>query len=158
MRKGYPSWIELAVLGYCLIQARDLPSSWWTAPAVRWGWIAFIVWLLPVILYTATSIIQERTKETTSIFFISAIVASLVGTMGSLNILKHGGLALAFAGMLPFSWPVLLWLPASIAWMPGFGWLMKSIPFQLIFVVQLAITGLGSLLLVQRNRRWLSHE
>jgi len=159
MRRGFPTWFEIAVFVYCVIQARDLPTSWLSAPAVRYGWIAFFVWVLPVVVYIGLSVIRGRDKGNNPLFLVGAVLASLIGVMGSLNILKHGGLALACAGLLPFNWPMILWLPASIAWMPGFGWLMKSIPFHLIFVVQLAITGLASLVMIQCNRRrWLHHE
>lgn len=159
MRKGFPSWLEIAIFAYCLIQARDLPTSWLTAPAVRYGWVAFLIWFLPVLLYVGLTALRSGDKRSTPLFLVGAILLSLIGVMGSLNILKHSGLALACAGLLPFSWPVLVWLPASIAWMPGFGWLMKAMPFQLIVVMQLAITTLASWVLIQCNRRrWLHYE
>ncbi len=152
-KASLPKPIEIAVLGYCLWQATDLVRSWLTAPAERWAWIAFFIWCIPVIWYLAITIQEQQIKQSTPILLGAAIVVALVGGLGSLNILGHIGLALALAGMLPFRWEILVWLATALSWLPSFGWMIKSLPFAIIPIIQIGLALFGSAFLLYCWRR-----
>ena len=139
-----PSPIEVLILGYCLWQASDLVSSWLTAPAERYAWIAFIIWCIPVVWYVARTMQKQETKQSTPELLGVAIATSLIGGLGSLNILEHIGLALAFAGMLPFRWPNTVWIATALSWLPSFGWMIKILPFALIPIIQIGLAAFGT--------------
>lgn len=153
MNRSMPSWIELAVVAYCGWQARDL--DWVSTPAVRWGGFAFALWCLPVVWNQVQAIRLEIAKGYTLPLLLLAILFSLVGTLGSLRVLKHVGLALALAGTLSFSFSQLFWLATAVAWMPAFGWLARSFSLQTIHMLQFLIVGVGAgaLLAWQSTRR-----
>lgn len=149
--RGLPSLIEIAILAYCAIMAADLPHSWVSTPSVRYAWIAFAIWIVPWIWYVANKIRANKEKGSTPILLGIAVAVSLVGTIGSLHVLNHFGLALALAGMLPFSWPQLVWLGSFISWIPALGWLTKLLAPLEQFVLQIAIAAFGSLWLLLKK-------
>lgn len=153
MNPRYPSWIELAVLAYCGWQSWDL--EWASTPAIRRGGLALALWSMPIVWNQWQAIRQDTAKGNTPILLFAAIVCSLLGSMGSLRVLVHIGLACALAGMLPFSWPMLIWLVSAIAWMPAFGWLSRSLAIPTIHLLQFAcvLLGTGVMLSWQWTRR-----
>ncbi len=151
--KSYPSLIEFAVLAYCLWQAADLPISWVAAPYARYAWIAFIIWCLPAFYYMTRCILNDSTKESNLYLLGAAILASLLGSLGSLHILRHIGLALAIGGTLPFHALGLVWLAMAISWLPGFGWMVKSLPLQIVPALQIILASIGTGAMIYRLRR-----
>lgn len=152
-KASLPSPIEVAVLGYCIWQASDLITSWVTAPAVRYAWIAFIIWCAPAVYYVTHTILKREKKESEPILLGAAIVVSLIGGIGSLHMLGHIGLALAIAGLMPFRPLVVIWLFTAISWLPSFGWMLKSLPFVIIPIIQIVLASFGSALLLFTRRR-----
>lgn len=142
MNRSLPTWIELAVLAYCGWQARDL--DWMSTPAVRWGGLAFVLWCLPVLWNQTLAIRSEQVKGYTMPLLLLAVICSLVGSLGSLRVLTHVGLALALAGILPFSAAQLIWLATAVAWMPAFGWLARSLALGTIHLLQFGIVAVGT--------------
>ncbi len=143
-RAGLPTPIELAVLAYCAWQASDLPTSWWSAPAVRWAWIAFIIWCIPAVVSISSHYISDQNRKLSPYYLGGAIALSLLGTLGSLHALQHLGFAVAIAAFVPPSLPAVVWLGCCIGWMPGFGWFAKLLPFTVILLLQLGLAAGGS--------------
>lgn len=153
MKRSLPSPIELAVFAYCAFQASDLPASWLHAPAARYAWIAFLIWLAPLVMVIMHCVKHQETKGYSPVLLGLALAVSLAGTLGSLNVLKHIGLALAIAGMLPFRIDTIVWIITAVAWLPASGYALKAIPFSLIPFVQIAVATVGSVFFVLRNER-----
>ncbi|MDP1835578.1 MAG: hypothetical protein Q8K75_06560 [Chlamydiales bacterium] len=153
MKSSLPSPLEAAILAYCVWQASDLPVSWLTAPAVKYAWIAFIIWCLPAFWHIGYCILNEKPKGSQPWLLGAAIVASLLGMLGSLNMLKHIGLALAIAGLIPFSLGVPIWVGTALAWLPGFGWMIKGLPFVVIPIIQIVIASIGTVVMFLTSRR-----
>jgi hypothetical protein len=136
----FPSLIEVAILLYCGWMASDLPHSWISTPAVRYEWVAFVIWASTCLCYMVF-----MPKGSTPLFLGLAVVCSLVGSIGSLHILNHLGLALAIAGMLPFSGPQVVWLASFVSWTPALGWFAKLLSPPQEFTLQVLIAIIGSL-------------
>lgn len=100
-----------------------------------------------------TCIVNDLPKKSQPILLGTAIVLSLMGTLGSLNVLRHVGLAFALAGMVPFSLITMLWLVTGISWLPALGWIVKGLPFGLIPFIQIGLASVGSLAMIMCLRR-----
>ncbi|TXI37710.1 MAG: hypothetical protein E6Q59_07460 [Nitrosomonas sp.] len=153
MKTSYPSPIEFAVLAYCLWQASDLPISWLHAPLVRYAWIAFIIWCIPTLWHMSRSLLDNTPKGYSPYLLAAAITASLLGSLGSLHLLRHLGLAFAIGGIVPFHYSTLIWMATAIAWLPGFGWMIKSLPLTIIPIIQIVIAAVGSCTMILSLRR-----
>ena len=105
----------IAILLYCSISAFPLFQAWWGSPFERLSGLAFLIWIAPLLMY--------RMQNPSLLFLIGATLATLLGTLGSLNTLKYLGLAFAIASFAPKGWAFPFWLLSAIAWMPAFGWL-----------------------------------
>jgi hypothetical protein len=142
----YPSWIELAILAYCVWQAWDL--EWASTPSMRRGGLALALWCMPVFFNQWQAFDQRRPKGATPSLLFAAVLFSAVGSMGSLHVLTHVGLACALAGLIPWSWPMALWLPSAVTWMPAFGWLLRDLSIPMIQLVQFACVLLGTVVML----------
>lgn len=144
-------WIEIAVIAYCTWQASDLPTAWYGTPSMRWGWLAMLIWCLPILIY----FIRRRPLGSNPLLLGMAILSSFLGSIGSLHILQHLGLAFALAALLPLSWPMLIWVPSAASWMSAFGWFARFYPLAIVIVLQIGIALLGTCLMLidQRQRK-----
>jgi hypothetical protein len=152
-RTSFPSLLELAILAYCLWQASDLPKSWLSTPAVKYAWIAFIIWCLPSLWHMAICILYDKPKGSQPWLLGAAILMSLLSELGSLHMFAHIGLTLAIAGLVPFNIGTLVWIASALSWLPGFGWMLNEFPFALIPIIQLAIAICGTTFMFLMLRR-----
>ncbi len=151
--KGLPSLIELAILLYCGLMAADLPPSWASTPSVRHAWIAFLLWIGPWTWFIARGILVGSAKNTTPILLGAAVLSSLAGTIGSLHVLNHFGFALALAGMLPWSWPQLVWLASFPSWTPALGYMTKLLTQSQQLILQIGLAAFGAVWLLIKKER-----
>lgn len=136
---------ELAVIGYCGWQALDLPVAWWSTPSLNYAWVAFVIWSIPIVLFYH----EHRPQYP---LLALAIVTSLIGVLGSLNVFQHIGLVFALASLVPFTWHSVFWMITGVSWMPAFAWLTINFPtWQILFQWSLAASGVVFLL---KNRRF----
>lgn len=140
--KRYPTWLEFAVVAYCVWQAWDL--EWASTPAVRRGGLAFALWCIPIGWNQSQAIRHDRAKGYTAFLLCAGVLFALLGSMGSLRVLTHLGLACALAGTIPFTWPMVIWLASAIAWMPAFGWLLRALSIPIIQLLQFTCVLLGT--------------
>ncbi|KZK73920.1 hypothetical protein EKD00_08630 [Chlorobium phaeovibrioides] len=151
-------WIiapRLAITLWCIWQARDLLAAWEHSGYDQYGWIALLVWCLPVFMSGTSALLGAGSRQYGTAMLTAALLLALLGQAGSLHILQHAGLALALASWIPFSPHQLLWLLSSISWMPAFGWIGSRLFFGHILPARLllALTAAGWLAAVLRSRR-----
>ena len=149
--KGLPSLTEAAILLYCVWMALDLPQSWVSTPSVRYAWIAFFLWLTPWMWVVGRKIFFDEEKGSTLLLLGLAVVSALAGFIGSLHILNHFGLALALAGMLPWSWQQMIWLLSSISWTPALGYMTKHFELTQQLALQISLAASGSVWLLMKR-------
>jgi hypothetical protein len=114
---------RLAITTYCAWHARDLLAAWDHNLYDRYGWLVLLAWCLPLFISIPAGREEATARRPAITLMLSALLSTLVGLAGSLNVLQHIGLALALASWVPFSPLHLLWLLAAICWMPAFGWI-----------------------------------
>ncbi|MEW6159417.1 MAG: hypothetical protein AB1813_18475 [Verrucomicrobiota bacterium] len=146
-------WLSSAILVYCAWQARDLLSAWRHSPFDAFGWVIFLIWLIPA---AAGAFAVTRTRFNL-LMATAALVLSFVGELGSLNFLKYWGLASALAAWGRFSWAHCLWWISAAAWMPFFGWMTSAIFPEGMFVARfiVVVIGLGAFAI---DHPWLGLE
>ncbi len=135
---------EASVFAYCLWHAHPLIQAWQKNPSDRFGWLALLIWMLPI----AYDRFHHRAhpKEANTLLLALGLSLSFFGEMGSLNALKYAGLALSFASFTATITPAhALWLLSSIGWMPLMGWAGSHwFPGSILPVrLMIALTGAG---------------
>jgi hypothetical protein len=137
-----------ASLIYCLYQAQDLGHAWTSSPFDRAGSMAFLLWALPI-LYKAWS---GRSMRMT--WFAAGVILSLLGSLGDLNAVKYGGLAVTACGFLPVLRVTWIHLAAAACWMPLLGWLLGFTGPAAVNGMRVAL-ALGSALITLRPPAFL---
>lgn len=145
MKNLRPKLIEGAVVAFCIWQAADLPHNWLSFPFLHLSWLAFLLWIVPIILYwIPLGATQE--KQTTPLLLWLALLSSLIGMLGSLHALQHVGLVLALAAMMPWtSWLSVIWILSAIAWLPATTYFFVNFSLQTVTIGRLIIAFIGSL-------------
>lgn len=138
---------EASVFTYCVWQARDLITAWQRSPHDRLGWLPLIIWLFPI-LYKRSHLSTGQV-DSFPLLLVLGLVTSFTGDVGSLNVLKDLGLAMALSGLIPLSPRHLFWTLTAISWMPLFGWLGSRWFPDMILPARLmaAVAGSGLYLL-----------
>lgn len=107
--------LEPLLLGYAAWQSREIVASWRHAPFEQLGWLAFAIWLCPVLLRGGWRIQVPGLAA-------AGLAAVAAGQLGDLNALCQVGLAALLASTAPCRqrW---LWMLTAIAWLSPLGWL-----------------------------------
>ena len=131
--------VEWAIILFCAWASRELVNAWWHSPFDRFGWLAFLLWLTPVVVHEF-----HRSDSKNGIACSGAgLVAATFGLMAQLNAATYAGLAFAVAGLLPWNPMVALWLAFSLAWMPLTGWLCGDFGGHATLALRLAGAALA---------------
>jgi len=157
MKKArFPSLLEGAILLYCLWGSRNLLTSWYNTPHLKYADWAFFVWILPVLLYWTYPLNLSAEKKTTFFFFPIGLIIALLGNLGNLRALGHLGLALTVTGLLPWNPFNLIWAAASASWMPATGYFLRFLSVNTVIVLRLLTAALGmgiALFLIFKKRK-----
>lgn len=122
------SILPIAILLYTSWGALSLVSYWFTSPPDQYGWLAFLIWCFPILVYASR-------HKCHPIILCLAILTSLMGTLGSMNTLKQLGLSFALAAFIPWSWNLVPWIICAISWMPMLGWItINHTPFNTLWI------------------------
>ena len=113
---------------FALAMAIDLPSAWRHSPYDRLGGVAFLLWILPVLVSMARQLRQAGPADLAASLHwpVVALMLVMLGTVTSLHVVKHMALACAVAFFLPRGPWRAFWLLLAISWMPVLGWAMAS--------------------------------
>lgn len=139
-------WIlPLTVLVYTFWNALELVNAWIYAPWDLFGWLPFLIWLIPVFII--------KNKRQNSFFLWIALGLTLLGNLGSLNAFRYFGFSSAIAFFVPFSWVTIFWWVCSVGWMPAFGWLGSHYFSEYVFITRCLLVGTASLFFLLFEKR-----
>ncbi len=116
-----PQLISILICIYCILTSLDLIETWVSTKDIS-GPVALGLWISPVAFFWYMQ--QKalfRLKESPLLLGL-ALFSSFNGMLGSLRVLGHLGIACAFGAILPPMPIRILWLAASVSWMPAFDW------------------------------------
>jgi hypothetical protein len=110
--------VELAILAFCAWLSRDLLNAWQHSPHDKFGWLALLIWLLPLGWR-----LWRKENLAASVWFLgAAIITGAVGELSEFHFLGHAALAFSLAAWLPLSPWLAVWLATALSWMPVLGW------------------------------------
>jgi exosortase/archaeosortase family protein len=113
-------WLELTLLAYAGWCASGLVATWIWTPFDRLGWLAFAVWLLPLVAPARDAV--GRMPPWTRIGALAVgLGALLAGNVADVNFFYHVGLA-AILTSFNRRRGYLLWAMGAVAWLPASGW------------------------------------
>ena len=108
--------VEWLIAAFCAWHSADLLQAWLHSPYERFGWLAFLIWLIPA----ARSVFRGVDTSRHFKLAILSLALSFIGTIGDLNFLCYCGLAGIVGAMGGVSGRAWLWLAMSVCWMPAF--------------------------------------
>ncbi|HRY50467.1 MAG TPA: hypothetical protein P5186_20645 [Candidatus Paceibacterota bacterium] len=126
--------IASGVLLYTGIQASDILNYWRTNPYDRWGWLAFIIWCLPIGLSFLHRRFGAGASRPTAPLLGLGLAVSLLGTMGDLSLFKFFGFALSLAAIVPWRWSNLVWIATCVAWIHVLGYFLQWFSSNRLFI------------------------
>ncbi len=141
--------VEWAVIVFCAWAARELVNAWRHSPFDRLGWLAFAIWLVPVVVHESR---RNVLKDGIACSCTGLVMATL-GLMAQLNAATYLGLAVAVAGLLPWNRWTVSWLVFSLAWMPLTGWLCANFGGSVTVALRLAGAALAVVMGMSAVRR-----
>ncbi len=117
----------LLVLAVAVLSAWNLWAIWSSDVYARGGAIFMLLWLVPLVYVVIKE--SRSTRESSDFFLlVLSLLGCLIGWVGSLNVAKHVGLALAFGGLARPHLFKYAWLLGAFAWLPATGWLAHATP------------------------------
>jgi hypothetical protein len=132
--------VELAILAFCAWLSRDLLNAWRHSPHDKFGWLALLIWLVPVVVSQA-----RQGRNSANVFFLgAAIVMGAFGDLSEFHFLGHVALAFSIAAWLPVTLGSVVWLVTALAWMPVFGWQTAHFSDGSILFLRLALVLAGN--------------
>lgn len=134
---------------FCTGHSASILQAWRHSPFDKLGWMAFLVWLGPLLLglggYRATSGPKETDSSLTPWLLGSALILVVAGIVSSLNALKYAALACSLVGLLRWNAWNLVWLVAAVSWMPWLGWVGGGMGSHTLPGLRLAVAAAGML-------------
>ena len=133
----------LAAFAFCIWQAVDLFIGWVSYTAHFFGWIALIIWGVPLVLYLIQRIAQKQRFYVNPFLILLGPAVAFIGMKVSLHVLQHVGLSLCFLALLPLRITSLTWWAGAGLWMPAWEWLWgRFFPDTVLFSRLLFASGL----------------
>lgn len=124
--KANPGILGIAVIIYCAWRSEELLNAWAHSPMDRFGWMAFILWLTPILFVAWKRSEDFESHSGNQIALGAGLVISLGGTMSSMNMAYYIGLALALMALIRWRITHWIWLSGALMWMPVFGYTLSK--------------------------------
>jgi len=122
-----PQYGAVAIALYCAFRSDHLVVAWRHSPFDRLSWIALSVWLIPLFQVWVTRPELFLLGRLNHWLLGGALLASLLGTMASMNAIKYLGLALAIVAMVRWRGAHAVWFVGAASWMPAFGYFVAKL-------------------------------
>lgn len=95
------------------LHARELFVTWGSSPMDALGWVAFLIWLLPLGLLWHPGDFDLAGLG-------CGFFCTFAGAIAGLHWLIYLGLAVTLAGLLPFAMEKMAWVISAVGWMPAY--------------------------------------
>jgi hypothetical protein len=143
---------------YTFLNSVNLIETWQTSPLDRFGWLAFIIWLIPIPAYYIYCLIYKSKIRINIPYLAFGLFLSFASLVTDFEFLSHAGMAFTLAGCIPFYTQNIFWLISALLWMPFFGQIGTRYFYDYILILRLVITLLITLLAIFGLRRRLKVE
>jgi exosortase/archaeosortase family protein len=115
-------WLEAALVGYAVLANRALVGNWRVAPYDHLGWIALLIWLVPLLRRNPASAGARRMQIHRPLVAGLGLAAVLLGQFIEFNVARQTGLALILISLAPWRSP-WIWAGCAGAWLSATGWM-----------------------------------
>lgn len=150
---------EIGILIYITFQCTELFNAWLKTPLERYGWLIFVIWLLPLFFHYVRVFKGIVAHKASTPLILTALGLSLIGSLGTLNTLHYTGLAMALASFLPPSWRLISYVMSSVAWMPAFSWFVIKLNAEYLLPLRFACVSFGIIpYILQSFHETIAHE
>jgi len=131
----------IAISLYAAWNARDLLMAWLHSPYDRFGYIAFLLWMLPVgcVWFTRHIFGLAVHGHVRAGALAIGLAVSFAGVILDVNAIKYLGLAITISGFLPLQPATYVWLACALGWMPAAGWALSSHAAVLVNCIRIVI-------------------
>ena len=136
-----PWWFVIPVILFLAWESRALQSAWTLDLSNRNGLIAFLIWFIGSIVLAILTPYNLRSAT----WWTIALLFCLAGKLGDMEVLKHIGIAVGIAGILPNSVARAACLVGALSWTTALSWFtqhyfyLNSDPYR----IPLAVLTLG---------------
>lgn len=155
MKATFPPLVSLAIFAYCAWISRGLLVDWAQDPLAHLSWLVLVIWFSPVVLSRIPKFpFTISLHYSNPILLALALVVSLLGVVGEVNILKYSAFVLATAAFLPWSWQLGLWMLCAASWMPVLALLGAYTNLQYILPIRFVLAAGGAILVLQGLRSY----
>jgi exosortase/archaeosortase family protein len=147
-------WLEILLLSYCAWRSDNLVGAWFHNPFDRLGWVAFLIWLLPVAVSIFTADVTRANANGSRLGLMGiGLGLTFLGDLGDLNFSRQLGLAMLLMSFASRSCAVL-WCVSAVAWLPAAGWLGSrfGVTPEVFGPLRVGVAVLGSIWAWQRFR------
>ncbi len=135
-----------AMVLYAAWSSRSLYSFWRDDPYGHTGWIAMLIWLSPLLAKPI------RLAKGSDALLLIGLACTLLGHVLEIHAFHYAGLALIAGSAAGWHAGTLVWVAASVCWMPVLGYLAKAAPAQTVCIARIvmAVAFAAVLLLLTR--------
>lgn len=159
------------VVVLCAWQALPpLVNAWRHSPFDRLGWIAFLLWLIPVgAVFLRPRSAGLRTGEDAAapaslpgrrpalrVLSWIALIIVVLAVVVDMNALRYVALALALGAWMPRRAWAWVWLVLALAWMPALGWLGAGLKASGVNVLRVLLGALAAGLWARQVKKGLN--
>ena len=142
--------LEMVLLAYCGWRSAGLVGAWLDSPFDRLGWLAFLIWLLPLAVQWRGRNLWPHQSEARKLWLMgTGLALTFLGDLVDINFSHHLGLVLVLMSFAPRRCTAL-WGASLIAWLPASGWVGSRFGFDptVFAFVRVATAVLGSALVL----------
>lgn len=122
-------WLEMILLASAAWSARGLVPTWVWTPYDRLGWLAFALWLAPVLRRPRAPHPQAMREGLRVSLLAAGLLTALLGRVADINFLHHASLAFLIASTSRRA-GFVIWTAGAVAWMPVAGWIGSRLGFE----------------------------
>lgn len=145
-----PWWFVISVILFLIWESRALRFAWTLDLSNRYGLIAFLLWIISSIFIA----LHFHSNLRNGTWWTLALLCCLAGKLGDMEVLKHVGIAVAVAGILPNTATRIICLIGAMSWTTALSWFSEHyylfnpdrlrIPMALFATVSMATLSKGS--------------
>lgn len=145
MTRRFPD-VAWPALAFSLWSCRDLLVVWRHSPLDRFEWLAFLIWMIPIVLYWRRGI--PPAYRSITVLLGTGLALTLIGILGETHSACHLGLIAILAAFGNRSRFGPAWWIAALSWIPLLTMMTKFLPKPVIYSLRLSLAVLGTTLVL----------
>lgn len=143
-----PGWYDAAALAASMGCSADIMWNWSATSQDRWGGLAGLMWVLPMIGAAILERPHRGFSRTQRMQLLAGGILSILGVATSLRIVKHLGLAMVISSCWVSLGLRIVSVCTAVCWMPGLNWLLPTAVSTWMTAVRLGLGAMQSMIVL----------